>query len=156
MGRRGPAPTPASLRLARGNPGHHKKKADEPEAAPLASREAPEYLKGNAKWLWDQLSPEAVRLGLLNQLSAHQFCAICEAFCVWRQYEGLCEEVGPQLAVQMGYRNAADRSREAFIKFGSRFGLDPASISSVKATPPRDESEEVRARFFGVAGKKKS
>lgn len=78
------------------------------------------------------------------------FAAYCEAFGTWRQYEGQCEEVGPQMAVQMGYRNAADRAVERMAKLGARFGLDLASRAAIKIPGVAPEKENSsKERFFG-------
>ncbi|MCL4818932.1 MAG: P27 family phage terminase small subunit [Vicinamibacteria bacterium] len=160
MGRRGPAPDPPHLKALRA-PARSKRdkrgKEQLNDAQPAIADVAkpPEYLKGNALWFWQQLAPEAARVGFLTVLSVHSFAAACEAFSTWRQYEGLCAEVGPQPAVMMGYRNAADRARDALVKVGARFGLDPTALANVKASPPKDpsdEAEEKRRRFFGVSG----
>ena len=122
----GRPPKPALLKALQGNAGKRKApERDDPQPA-AASLDAPDYLKGNALWLWQQLAPEAARVGKLTVLSAHAFAAVCGSFSTWRQYEGLCEEVGPQMGVSMGYRNAADRAKQDMVKQGAKFGFDPS------------------------------
>jgi P27 family predicted phage terminase small subunit len=155
MGARGPTPTPPHIQEARGRTNHHAAKPAPPKLEP-ATGECPEYLQGNARWLWDQLAPPLVKAGLLSVVGVHQLAALCSAFSTWRQYEGLCEEHGPQFAVSSGYRNAADRARADFTKLSARFGLDPASVGNVRARPPADVvANDKRDRFFGVPGGKK-
>lgn len=154
LGRRGPPPTPTAIKQLRGNPGKRAIRK-EPEPKPPKSLQAPEFLKGNARAEWERCAPELAQLGLLTDVDLTMFAAYCEAFATWRQYEGLCEEHGAQLGVQMGYRNAADRAAERMVKFGARFGLDPSSRTNVKATPPGEkEADDKRSRFFGIPGGK--
>jgi P27 family predicted phage terminase small subunit len=123
----------------------------------MANDGVPKYLEGDARWLWDELAPEAIRLGLLTSLSVHAFAAMCEAFARWREYEYLSTKVGPQMAVQTGYRRIAREEREAMVRIGSKFGIDPAALGSVTATPPPagdKAAEDIRAKFFGVPGGK--
>ncbi len=154
MGRRGPPRKPTRLQILKGNPGKRRLRP-EPQPPPASNADMPKYLKGNARWLWEQLAPSTMELGLLPRQAVHVFAAMCEAFARWREYEVLSTKVGAQMAVQTGYRRVAKEERAEMVRIGARFGMDPAALGSVTATrPPSPDkhAEEIRARFFGVKG----
>lgn len=145
MGRRGPPPKPTPFKVLSGSRRINK---DEPKLPP-ADVECPDYLKGNARFEWERLAPGLVKAGLLTIADVTSFAAYCEAFGTWRQYEGLCEEMGPAMGVQAGYRNAADRAAERMLKAGALFGLNASTRSSMKVPAPKEKPDEKKERFFG-------
>jgi phage terminase small subunit len=156
MGARGPQPRDPEHQAKLGRTNHHGPKGSKAPKLPPASEDScPEYLQGNARWLWQELAPPLIKAGLLSIVGVHQLAALCSAFSTWRQYEGLCDEHGPQLAQQMGYRNVAEGARRDFMKACPRFGMDPASVGNVTARPPADEvALDARAKFFTLPGAK--
>ncbi len=154
MGRRGPPRKPTRLQVLKGNPGKRRLRPD-PRTTPASPEDVPKYLKGNGRWLWDYLAPMMIQDGLLSREQIPTFVAGCEAWADYRTFKLLGDRVGAQLAIQMGYVRAARDARRDFVRIFSLFGMNPSALGSVTAKPsgtPDERAEEIRKKFFGLAG----
>ena len=85
MGRRGPKPTPAALNALRGNPGHRPDNPEEPKPSLPTSLTAPGWLKAEGRAIWEELTPELLRLGLLTQIDVSVLAAACRWWAIYRR-----------------------------------------------------------------------
>lgn len=96
---------------------------------------APKHLNAYAAEMWSKHAPELHRLHLLTTIDVSMFEMLCTLYGNWRRYEELADKVGPEMAVQMGYRGAADRAIEKAKAIAEKFGLEPKSRGSIKTIP---------------------
>lgn len=154
MGRRGPAPKPARLKLLRGNPGKRSLK-EGPKARPVRPN-CPSWLPAEAKAEWRRLAPQLERLGLLTQLDRAAFACFCVSYAHWRQ----CQQVIAEQSAM--YVTASGRLRErpevAMAKqfgrlmrdFAVELGLTPNSRSRFSLPSPiSDEDAEFEELLDG-------
>ena len=142
----GPRPTPTHLKIVRGNPGHRRLNAGEPQPPiPPAPPEPPAFLSGYARDEWHRLAEGLHRLGLLTALDVMPLAAYCTSVGRWMQ----CEEALAAMAerdpetgaltirsaagsVMMNplLRVAVASARDA-VKYAAEFGLSPATRSRI-------------------------
>jgi P27 family predicted phage terminase small subunit len=134
---RGRKPTPANLKLLRGNPGKRRVNAPD-ERLPAAVPECPAHLEGEARQEWDRMSAELFRLGLLTALDRAALSAYCLAWGRWVEAEGVVKRTGEVLkSKETGnmYRNpyldVANRAMKQMKEFLTEFGMTPSSRSRV-------------------------
>lgn len=129
----GPAPAPAEFRLLKGNgvdkdvAGRKVKRQPKVVAAIPAM---PEGLGEHGERMWEQVTPELERLGLIGRLDI----GTLETYC--RMYQ--------QLRVHDGGRGFAVLAT-AFVNVGSKLGLDPAA--RLRMTLPEESDDEEHAVF---------
>lgn len=91
MGARGPAPSPAKLRLLKGDgrsrDADGRKVRPQPTAVPGAP-DAPPWLSDEGRWLWDRVAPELERMGVLGRLDVASLAAACDAWSRFRAHDG--------------------------------------------------------------------
>jgi len=170
----GRPPKPPEVHELAGHPGKRKPKASEPSLSPRPEVPSdipapPGHLEPLAQEVWKQHAPELHRMRLLTSIDVSMYEAFCSAYATWRQYEGLAISVGPNTAVTLGYRNAADRARQQMIRLAAMFGLQPQARNSIKTVPTGEKDlpspverkvdtgvspEQLRATFR-VAGAKR-
>jgi P27 family predicted phage terminase small subunit len=123
------------LKLVRGNPGKRSIRGQPEPQRPKQLPDPPDYLLPEAKAEWRRIAPELSRLGLLTLLDIHPLAAYCESWARWVLAERLLAATGGKLTV-MSARGSemphpllriADNAAADMIKFGSEFGLTPAS-----------------------------
>jgi P27 family predicted phage terminase small subunit len=137
MGRRGPPPQPAYLKLLAGNPG---KRRIQPELAPVTQPaeplEPPDWLDEGARQEWTRLAPELHRLHLLTVLDVAPFAAYCVSLARWQQTErALATAGGAGVTVQRLTRLAGRERRDA-ARFGAAFGLGPPNRQRLAGSTP--------------------
>jgi phage terminase small subunit len=115
MGARGPAPTPDNLRLLKGNGKDRdpagRKVRRQPKTVPAAPA-APDGLEGSAKWMWEYVTPELVRMGIMGRVDLGTLEAYCKAYDDMHNHPG-----------GRGFSTVA----MTMANLGSKLGLDPAS-----------------------------
>lgn len=154
MAERGPLPTPASLHLLRGNPGHKPlaKLLDDVVRPDVEIPEPPAILTGEAAAEWDRLTPYLWRLGLISQLDRAALTGYCQAwgdYC-WAQRRIAESNAGDETGERgriwdtpSGYKQISvlqqisNRALEQVEKFLGHFGLSPALRSRVTAGDTR-------------------
>jgi P27 family predicted phage terminase small subunit len=103
----------------------------------------PDYLPPTAQAEWNRISSELTRLGLLTALDTHCFAAYCQAFALWREAQRLLTKSGGALTVTSARGSEmpspllriANNAAADMLKYGSEFGLTPASRSRVSVGP---------------------
>lgn len=153
MGRRGPAPTPTSLRLLRGNPGKRAINKREPKPAPLRPT-CPRWLNVEAKREWRRVVPELERLGLLTRVDRAELAAYCQSWARWKEAEEFIEKHGPAIPIrdadgrvkylqQIPQVSISQKERQAMRAFASEFGLSPSSRSRIQV--PEQQADDIDA-----------
>ncbi|WP_163371065.1 phage terminase small subunit P27 family [Endozoicomonas acroporae] len=130
---RGRKPKPSARKKLAGNPGKRKLNDSEPAFTELTHIDPPEWLSELAVGMWETVSDELCREGVLNITDLHNLEAFCSAYGNWRtaQLEVIAE--GPTLIDEGGkkYKNpamtAANEAMKQMATFGSLLGLDPSS-----------------------------
>lgn len=127
---KGPPPKPTKLKLVTGNPGKRALNKSEPEPPP-GDVECPDTLLGAAKEEWNRIAPILLEAGLFTKADRAALLCYCQAFANTVEYEKLCREVGPDLALAKGFRKAATVAAGQVRAFAAEFGMTPASRSRV-------------------------
>lgn len=152
----GRTPEPASLRLLKGrSPGRDsggRKVVAPPQAVP-ACPERPDWLTPDAQDMWQRVTPELERLGLLGRIDLGALAAYCEAWATWREARRLLDAEGVVVAGRDGnavrhpavmVANAASAELRAW---AVQLGLTPAARQRMTAPPVDDDLET--ERLFG-------
>ena len=105
----------------------------------------PDFLSELAKKEWERIAPELHHLGLLTALDVGPFAAYCQSFARCVTVELALRRVGD--SVHGPLVGVAHRAAAAMMRFGSEFGLTPAS----RARLPNVASERPSA-FDGLLG----
>lgn len=144
MGARGPKPEPASVKVAKGNPGHRPIGADPvveieeikaAEAAPQPKVAPPAWLKGEGRELWERLAPRLAAMKLLTQIDAYTFARYCKNFAMWLKMQRRLTRRGEIYEIETASGKVrrtdpafliADRLDKRLEAVEDRFGLNPA------------------------------
>lgn len=148
MGRRGPAPTPTLLKLAKGERRPSRVNYEEPQLPAPDSTEPPAGLEGQGLAEWKRLVPQLAASGHLTVADMAGFEDYCRALTDLRTYEARQKKAGPELAIAKGYAGMTVKLRAQVAQYRSRLGLDPTSRSSVKAARKQEESPRDRASRY--------
>jgi P27 family predicted phage terminase small subunit len=141
MGRRGPRPTPAPLRLLTGNPARRPVPPEpSPEKGPT---DPPEHLAGEARVVWHRLAPELVAKGLMAPRYLDNFADFCVAVVATQASARLLQAAGPVISKDgVLVSNPASREFRHYARLvrdlGADFGMTPASLTNIAramATP---------------------
>ncbi len=160
MGRRGPAPKPAHLKLLEGNPGKRPIRV-EPKPKPVAPK-CPSWLDREAKREWKRVAPELEKLGLFTQIDGASLAAYCQAVSTMiRAQKELQAHIKATGKMTITYTNKAGAENEVphpavkifedaakLVKaYVVEFGLTPAARTRM-ATPPAKEEEDPFEEFL--------
>jgi len=151
LGRRGPAPAPTLLRLAKGERRPSRVNYEEPVVAPVATTAAPAGLDGAGLAEWVRLIGELTTKGLLTIADLTAFENYCRALSELRAYEAEAKKVGHELAIAKGYQGMAVKLRSQVNQLGAACGLSPSSRSGVKGSrKPEESSKDKAARYMSA------
>src|SRR5262245_60998872 len=160
----GPPPTPAYLRLIRGNPSKRPIRREPEPQIPEALPEPPEFLSAEAKDEWRRIIGEMVRLRLVTPLDIQPFAAYCQSFGHWKTAEETLAKIAERDPVTKGLlikdRDGDARvnpllrvvrhAAEAMLQHAAQFGLTPIARARIAAAgfdpPPRG------GKFDGLIG----
>jgi P27 family predicted phage terminase small subunit len=120
----GPPPTPARLKLLRGNPGKRPIRPELQPEQPPTPPEPPDFLTGYAVGEWRRIAPELHRLGLLTVLDL-TLAAYCTAYARWRTTEELLAGMDPDPRPKVLIRIATQAARD-MARCGREFGMSPS------------------------------
>jgi P27 family predicted phage terminase small subunit len=146
MGRRGPIPQSATLKLLRGNPGRRKVTKAEP-VVPLGTPDPPTFLSPTERHEWDRIVPVLLAAGLVTALDRAAVSLYCVAWARWIDAEAHLRQFGTLVRKPRGGQGASPYLRVANTAYGqmralaNELGLSPASRSRIHVTPPTPESE---------------
>ncbi|TIP37958.1 MAG: phage terminase small subunit P27 family [Mesorhizobium sp.] len=141
MGRRGPKPEPASVKLAKGKSGRRPigvEPSAEEQAKTVATSgavEPPAWLKGDALDVWNRLAPRVIGMKLLFPIDAETFGRYCRNFARWLKMQQRLDEMGEiyEIETASGKVRRADPSfiigyhlERQLVTAEANFGLNPA------------------------------
>ena len=141
---KGRKPTPAHLRLVKGNPGHRP--IPEGPAVPLEIPTKPPHLSAIASQEWDRMAPQLYAAGLLTSIDLAALATYCQAFGRWVEAEEALKTHGVLVKSPSGfpmvspYLTVANKAMEQLSKALVEFGMSPSSRSRVTATAPKKET----------------
>lgn len=164
MGRRGPVPTPTTLKLLNGNPGRRPLNDREPQFTP-AGVKPPAWLTRRAKVEWKRVAPELQAMGMLTTVDQAALASFCTAVSDVEEYTRLINREGRMVRIPLVKRNGdpvtdaagnvmfvskphpalkwlAEAHRQVRA-FAAEFGFSPAQRSRVKAGPGVNEDDGV-------------
>lgn len=149
MGKRGPPPKPAALRLVQGNASRRPLPEDAPEPEVLEHAKAPEGLTDLAKTKWPEMVEVLSRNGVFTEMDIDRLALYCEAWAdVERANEWLYGENG-FIAKSPGgverispYFTVRDKAVSLMNLVMNEFGMGPASRTRIKVDAPKDNSKK--------------
>jgi P27 family predicted phage terminase small subunit len=153
MGKRGPKPKPAALKLFEGNPG--KRRINPEYQPPKAGRdfEAPGWLKGEGLREWTRLVGAMSGCGMLSTIDRNALAAYCGLFGRWTECEWMLRREG--LASKSGevspWLKLANELRAQMRPYESEFGMTPGARARVAVNPPamNSQAESLRTSATG-------
>jgi P27 family predicted phage terminase small subunit len=150
---KGRKPKPVELRLVTGNPG---KRPIRRVPKPNGQAARPAWLSPKAANEWRRLAPQLNVLGLLTSADRAFFAAYCEAFASWRHANNEIARLGEIVLdadgspVKNPWMRIRTEAASEMHRFGSEFGLSPASRTRVGSeVPDENRNEDPAARYFG-------
>lgn len=136
MGRRGPAPSPTSLRVLKGDRPYRINQAEpKPRDRPP---ERPAWLSVKAAAEWERIIPDLTAMGTAKAVDAMGLAAYCEAVALMETLAELVTRAGPLLIGRDGnaHKNPAVsqlRDASAAVRMWAReFGFTPAARQPLK------------------------
>lgn len=133
MGRRGPAPTPTAIKLAKGERRPSQVNYDEPVIEPAESLAAPKGLEGVGLEEWNEQIQRLNDRGVLTAADLRAFEDYCRALSELRTHEQTAKEAGVELAIAKGYQGMVVKLRAQVNQLRQQCGLTPSSRTGVKA-----------------------
>ncbi|WP_179293486.1 phage terminase small subunit P27 family [Mycobacterium intracellulare] len=152
MGKRGPAPAPAALKLLRGvGPGRDSggRKVPTPPKFERSAPDCPDWLPPDAQDMWERTVPELERLDLLKEIDLGVLAAYCLA---WDQ---LVQAVNAYQA--QGFTTANKRSGRVTVNpvvataraamrdlltLARELGCTPSAEANLATTMPADDEAD--------------
>lgn len=132
-----------------------KRKIKQELRAEVASPIPPEWLAAPARHIWDQIAPEAVRIGLLTKIDINALGRYCVHMSEWLECYEFKKANGSDMITRDEAGNVTGvvpfpqqkRMREIdalLLRFEGEFGFTPSSRSrlSVAAPPQEDDLNE--------------
>ena len=157
MGKRGPKPMPAALRIARGT---HLERLNKNEPQPAADNlAAPEWVTGEAAAKFNELAPQLSAMRVLTNVDVDALGRYCVMFVEWKKHLAICQQGGDVLVLKddHGRLKFASIAPSAtlvakygmqLLRLGEAFGMTPSSRTQVAAgaVQPSDPLQEWLAR----------
>jgi phage terminase small subunit len=81
---RGRKPKPTARKKAAGNPGKRAINNDEPDFGLVTNIDAPEWITGAARDMWERVAPPLLKQKVLQVTDLHNVEAFCMAYGNWR------------------------------------------------------------------------
>ena len=131
-----------AVKEARGNPGRRPIAAAQARPDLASDARAPAWLKGEARAIWNRLSPELTQVKLLARLDELTFGRYCVYFAQWQtamaavEVEGLVETTSSDHVTMTRLNknlHAAILLDKRLTDLEDRFGLNPAKRQAIFA-----------------------
>lgn len=129
MGRRGPRPQPAALKMLDGTYREHRH-GQQVQLPPGDIGDPPEWLSHDAVARWHELRPR-LPAGLFASIDRESFTAYCFAWGELLKWQRLLQQ--EYKASYAAHLNAAQKMVAHYI---ARFGFSPGDRANLKITPP--------------------
>jgi P27 family predicted phage terminase small subunit len=128
----------------------------------------PSFLDGHAKEFWELLARGLHALGLLYQVDAGAFGAVCSAYSTWRTAAELLQERvkqhGPLAGlvdvttagnvIQNPLVGIMNKARRDYVKFCSEFGMTPSARAGLAIDPGKAKKGKFDGLLNGPGMKK--
>lgn len=130
---RGRKPKPTARKKAAGNPGKRAINNDEPDFGLVTNIDAPEWITGPARDMWERVAPLLLKQKVLQITDLHNVEAFCMAYGNWRAANanvakhGLVVEGASGGPIKNPALTVVAEAAKQMVTFGSMLGLDPAS-----------------------------
>lgn len=130
---RGRKPKPVARKKAAGNPGKRAINNDEPDFGLVTDIEAPEWIVGAGRDMWERVAPLLLKQKVLQVTDLHNVEVFCMAYGNWRAASADVATNGVVVSGATGgpIKNPAltalAEAAKQMVTFGSMLGLDPAS-----------------------------
>jgi P27 family predicted phage terminase small subunit len=142
----GRKPKPTAQKILEGNPGKRTLSRNEPK--PTGIPTCPPHLDAAAKKEWKRVSKELIAIGLLTSVDRAALAAYCSSYSRWMSAEENIQKFGMVIKspksgfpIQNPYVSVANTALDLMRKYGTEFGLTPASrtrLSVEQPSTPRD------------------
>lgn len=149
MGRRGPKPEPAAVKIAKGNSARRPIGADQPQQSVARAVTMPTWLKGEGRKIWLANAPRLQAQKLLTDTDAIAFARYCRNLARWLKMQKILDAEGEtyESESQHGKLKRAhpaflisDRLERQLVSAEAVFGLNPAErqrlYAARAAVPP--------------------
>lgn len=145
MGRRGPKPEPAAVKLQKGSsrrPVGADPQEDGEESARASRIAAPAWLKNDGLKVWDRLAPRLSQMKLLASIDAETFARYCRNFARWLKMQKTLDDEGETYESESAHGKLkrahpafliADRLERQLASAEASFGLNPAERQRIFA-----------------------
>lgn len=156
MGRRGPKPEPASVKLAKGKSGRRPIGIDpSPEEQAKATASAvqikpPAWLKKDGLTVWNRLAPRLIAQKLLFQIDAETFARYCKNFARWLKMQERLDKMGEIYEIETA-SGIVRRADPAFL-IGDRLERQLVTAEAVFGLNPAERQRLFAARAAGSTG----
>jgi len=130
---RGRKPKPVARKKAAGNPGGRRLNTAEPDYNEISNVDAPDWLQGPGRSLWEVLAPQLCEQDILKMTDIQNLEAYCAAYGRFREAEESIKHHGSVIQDDSGklYKNPAvtivNEATRQMATMGSLLGLDPSS-----------------------------
>jgi P27 family predicted phage terminase small subunit len=160
----GRKPIPTHLKILRGNPGKHALPQNEPQPTPIEDvPEAPPFVQGYARFEWERVAAELVRMNLLTVVDSATLAAYCIAYARWRTAEEMLLEMARRDPILNGLllkaRNGlpvnnpliklAAHAANDMVRYATEFGLTPSARARIATGPIASTKAN---KFTGLLG----
>lgn len=151
---RGRKPKPTKIIEMEGNPGKRLAKR-KPEPKPKAAKtlSPPVHLNGIAAALWRKLASDMASIGLLTESDKAALEAYCVHYSLWREaleglrVNGMLHHTPNGHLQPSPYDTMARHHAMLMHKFGSEFGLTPASRARISVPEQGGDDAKEKAMF---------
>lgn len=124
MTQRGRPAKPTALKLLHGDDKKNPQRINTAEPVPTGDVEPPAFMSTRGREVWDEISPDRIRQGVLTSWDVRAFAAFCEALVILEHaHEGALE------LAKAGQESHMSKFRQAVAicsTLGGRFGWTPA------------------------------
>jgi P27 family predicted phage terminase small subunit len=149
---RGPAPKPAALKRAQGNPGKQKLNRAEPQTR-LVLPPCPDDLCDEGKAYWFEVGSQLVEMGILGVIDGHGFRDMVDLELRYRRLRVQMEDAPPVVVSRLGetIKNPLWVLNLEYLRERrqqhDKYGMTPASRSRLTATEPKP-TDPLEAAMF--------
>ncbi|MGG4774841.1 phage terminase small subunit P27 family [Paenalcaligenes sp. Me52] len=148
-GRSGRRPKPTERKVAAGNPGKRALNKDAPEFGGVVNIDAPDWLQGPGRNLWEHLAPLLCAEQVLQATDIQNLEFYCAAYGRFRMAEediarnGITVEGAQGGIVKNPAATIINEATRQMATFGSLLGLDPSSRQRLLGPKKQDPTAEL-------------
>jgi P27 family predicted phage terminase small subunit len=159
MGKRGPKPTPTSLKIVRGNPGKRRLNSREPQP-PADGIEMPLHLGEVAAARWQNLLPVLQSVRVMTNADVEALARYCDTYEWWLATRAKLRKEGDTYPIlndageikyiaQRPEVSIAHKLATQLRQLEQDFGLNPSARASLNVEPTKTTEDEEDRLMFG-------